>query len=363
MNFTRESLYELVWSKPISSIAKEYNILDYVIRKICKKYEIPIPKLGHWQKLQHGKQPEKEKLSPSEKWKDVEIKLSDRDKDVSTNPYLIRLSVLAKDIEKKHPKLILVPDRLTNPDPMIVAVKPNLESKKGIGWNGLKVSVSNSANLLSISVGEETIPRALRFMDAFIKLSKARGHQWEISRSDTQITINGEKYGVRCREKTNRIVYEKNNNWDRSELVPNGILSLKLDNLHDKEWKDGKIPLEKQLSKIMAAFELKAEDDKIRRAEIEAYWEERDRINTIQKLELAKQEWEEKKGDVLKQFAEQWNRSQQIKTFIDALESNPQEKTDKVIEWIKWAREQQKKMDPLSGGLGSFVDKFDFKPQ
>lgn len=28
MNFTREALYELVWSKPISAIAKEYNILD-----------------------------------------------------------------------------------------------------------------------------------------------------------------------------------------------------------------------------------------------------------------------------------------------------------------------------------------------
>ena len=358
MNFTRESLYELVWSRPISSIAKEYNILDYVIRKICKKYEIPIPKLGHWQKLQHGKQPEKEKLSPSEKWKDVEIKLSDQD--VSISPYLMRLSALAKEIEKQHPKLILVPDRLKNPDPMIVAIKPNLESQKGIGWYGLKVSVSNSVNLLSISVAKETIPRALRFMDAFIKLSKARGHQWEINRSDTKITINGEKYGVRCREKTNRQIIETGSSWSRSELVPNGILSLKLDNFHDKEWKDGKIPLEKQLSKIMAAFELKAEDDKNRRAEIKVYREERDRIDAINKLEIARQEWEEKKGDLLKQFAERWNKSEQVRKFIDAVESNPQVKTDKVMGWIKWAREQQKELDPLSGNLEDFVAKFDF---
>jgi hypothetical protein len=48
MNFTRESLYELVWSKPLTSIAKEYNVSDNGIRKICKKYEIPLPKLGHW---------------------------------------------------------------------------------------------------------------------------------------------------------------------------------------------------------------------------------------------------------------------------------------------------------------------------
>jgi len=363
MNFTREALYELVWSKPISSIAKEYDILDYVIRKICKKYEIPLPKLGHWQKLQHGKPPIREKLPISEKWKDVEIRISDRDEDVSTNPYFTRLSVLAKEIEKQHPKLILVPDRLTNPDPMVAEVKVNLEPQKAIGWYGLKVSVSNSANLLSISVAKETIPRALRFMDAFIKLSKARGHQWEINRSDTKITINGEKYGVRCREKTNRQIIETGSSWSRSELVPNGILSLKLDDLYDKEWKDGKIPLEKQLSKIMAAFELKAEDDKIRRAEIEAYWEERDRINAIHKLELARQEWEEKKGDVLKQFAEQWNKSEQVRKFIDAVESNPREKTDKVVDWINWAKEQQKMLDPLSEGLEDFVGKFDFKSQ
>ena len=47
MNFTRESLYELVWSKPISSIAKEYDINREILRNfhnnICSISEI-IPK-------------------------------------------------------------------------------------------------------------------------------------------------------------------------------------------------------------------------------------------------------------------------------------------------------------------------------
>jgi len=360
MNFTREAIYELVWSKPLTSIAKEYNISDNGIRKICKKYEIPLPKVGHWQKVQHGKAHVKEKLTVSEKWKDAHIKLSDLYEEVSKNHYPTRLSMLTREIEKQHPTLVIVPDRLTNPDPIISSVKPDLESNKPTAWHGLKISVSSSANLLSISVAKETIPRALRFMDAFIKLSKARGHQWEINHLDSNIIVNGEKYKVRCREKTNRQVYKTSSNWESSELVPNGILSLKPDYQYDKEWKDGKIPLEQQLSKIMATFELRAEDDKIQRAEREANWAERERLNAIHKIELAKQQWEEKKIDLLKQYASQWNQSNQVAAFIKALESNPQEKTDAVKDWIMWAKDRQKELNPLSGNLENFVAKFDF---
>ena len=46
--FTREELYELVWSEPLTRLAKKYNISDNGIRKKCKKMNIPLPKVGHW---------------------------------------------------------------------------------------------------------------------------------------------------------------------------------------------------------------------------------------------------------------------------------------------------------------------------
>lgn len=358
MNFTRETLHELVWSKPLGSIAKEYDTTEYLIRKTCKKYEVPLPLLGYWKKVQYGKTPAKENLLVSEKWQDTQISFLGREKEVATNLSLTRLEELTKEIEKQHPDLVKVPDSLLDPDPMILPIKATLESQKPTTVSTVKGMVSNVScqGQLIISVAKETVPRALRFMNAFIKLSKARGHQWELTHSDNRITVNGETYYVNFLEKSNWGEHEVFGSKS-SILIPNGILSLKLSR---KEYKDGKIPLEHQLSKIMAAIELRAEDDKIRGAESAAHMEECLRIAAIRERGIAKQKWDENKIDVLKQFADQWNLSQKVKGLIDAVESSSKEKTNRVLEWIKWAREQEKTLDPLSGSLDDFVTRFDF---
>ena len=53
--FTRQEFYDLVWSKPITHIAKDFGLSDVAIHKICKKHGIPNPPLGYWAKKAHGK--------------------------------------------------------------------------------------------------------------------------------------------------------------------------------------------------------------------------------------------------------------------------------------------------------------------
>ena len=48
--FTREQFYEVVWSKPMTHLAKEFAISDVALHKICKKHGIPNPPLGWWAK-------------------------------------------------------------------------------------------------------------------------------------------------------------------------------------------------------------------------------------------------------------------------------------------------------------------------
>jgi len=52
---TRERLYELAWQRPLSVIAAELGITGTGLRKICDRYNIPVPPRGHWAKVQHGK--------------------------------------------------------------------------------------------------------------------------------------------------------------------------------------------------------------------------------------------------------------------------------------------------------------------
>jgi len=54
-SFTREEFYELVWSKPMTHLAKEFSISDVALHKICKKHGIPNPPLGWWAKKAAGK--------------------------------------------------------------------------------------------------------------------------------------------------------------------------------------------------------------------------------------------------------------------------------------------------------------------
>lgn len=53
--FTREEFYELVWSKPMTHLAKEFALSDVALHKICKKHGIPNPPLGWWAKKAAGK--------------------------------------------------------------------------------------------------------------------------------------------------------------------------------------------------------------------------------------------------------------------------------------------------------------------
>lgn len=69
--FARKELYDLVWSTPISKLAKRFGLSDVGLRKVCVKHEIPTPPLGHWAKVQHGKKVRQTPLpAPSDKVKD-----------------------------------------------------------------------------------------------------------------------------------------------------------------------------------------------------------------------------------------------------------------------------------------------------
>jgi len=46
VEYEREELYELVWSKPMSQIAEEEGLSGRGLAKICEKMNIPLPAEG-----------------------------------------------------------------------------------------------------------------------------------------------------------------------------------------------------------------------------------------------------------------------------------------------------------------------------
>ena len=52
--FTRQELYELVWSTPIATLAAQFEISDRGLAKTCQRHVIPVPGRGYWAKVEAG---------------------------------------------------------------------------------------------------------------------------------------------------------------------------------------------------------------------------------------------------------------------------------------------------------------------
>ena len=53
--FTRQELYDHVWSEPMKKLAPRFGVSDVALAKACRRADIPVPERGYWARLQAGK--------------------------------------------------------------------------------------------------------------------------------------------------------------------------------------------------------------------------------------------------------------------------------------------------------------------
>ena len=62
--FSRQELFDLVWSEPTRTIAKRLGISDVGLAKACRRADLLLPPRGYWAKLAAGKTVRKPQLPP-----------------------------------------------------------------------------------------------------------------------------------------------------------------------------------------------------------------------------------------------------------------------------------------------------------
>ena len=92
MEKTRQELFELVWSMPMTKLSKQFELSDVGLRKICIKNQIPLPPQGHWTRKQFGKEDPTPELPKSDF--NPTIKLNDENKMILKRKDSLRLSFL-----------------------------------------------------------------------------------------------------------------------------------------------------------------------------------------------------------------------------------------------------------------------------
>lgn len=250
VTFTRLELYTLVWRFPLVQIAKHYEISTMGIKNACDKMHISLPNNRHWNKPEY-KRTKAPQLSSDYKENDQIYILKKRyemqlRKTSKSSPLLD----LVQKIRKDSNDFLVVKQELENPIRIISKTAEYLKKLKGNNPN-------DHLEILNLNVSDESLDRALLFMNAFIKLLQYRGHQFQksISGSDSILFKNGIEIEIDLREALKRITIEGKR--ETSEYVFTGelILRAKRDSIK-KEWRDGKILLENKLALILAKLEL-----------------------------------------------------------------------------------------------------------
>jgi hypothetical protein len=113
------------------------------------------------------------------------------------------------------------------------------------------VRLLRANNKLNIIVTKSNIGRAIRFMDTLIKAFKVRRYQFIIDGRGTFVVISRKKIKINCSEFERRLL-SKDTTFSSYEKKATGILSFNTESSNPKQWKDGKLKLEDQLSNIIA---------------------------------------------------------------------------------------------------------------
>ncbi|MGN6177539.1 MAG: hypothetical protein ACTHNW_00045 [Mucilaginibacter sp.] len=346
VSLTRRQLYDLIWSEPMLTLAKKYNISDVGLRKMCIRLNIPLPETGYWNKVKVGK---KVNIKPfiEQEGGEQTVELSLRDGSLPEDELGISPELaLQRKIEADTALTLTVPAKLTDPDPLILpAQKVLAKIPKDYREGDLLFSGSS---LFDIRVSITQVDRALLFMNTFIKVMKQRGHHFELTDRESSVIIFGSKYAITLREGTTTI--PDKDSWIRPTFVPTGIFTIQFDHWGKMTMKDGQKLVEQQLAKLIARLEIKAMEERRWREESERQQVIRQEKERQQKLLAERKRTELESFKTVIKNAQRWKVIETIKEYIDAVERDALQKnnmTEELTAWLSWVKEKIDWFDPI----------------
>lgn len=359
--FTRQELYDLVWSEPLSRLAKKYNLSDNGIRKRCKKMNIPLPTVGYWSKIKFGYKVAKIKLPQKYEGEEQTI-FCYRDKDGN---YIETATTVSPFKQKKEEFLnsskltFEIPEVVHRYNSFVAQARDSLKKEKPDSFRYIGM-VNTHAGEINIMVSKPNINRAIKFLDALIKLLESRGHEISNKNNSVVLNVNEIEIGFQLKEKTKIIKVPGIFGGYDNEYHPNDIFVFRITEgyWHHREWKDGKQKIEEKLLDILIYIELLAEQ--IKEQKIKDEIERNKRIEEEQKRQVL-QKRKDKEFAKFKELYNQainWKQAQVIREYLEAL-SNYEGLEESRKDWLDWAKHKIEWYDPLTQKSDKFLDNSD----
>lgn len=357
---TREELFELIWTTPVSKLAARFGISGVALAKTCAKFSIPRPGRGYWQQLAVGIKAKRPRLPPS--------KLS--------GPVVVARTHLVRGRAPAQPKhewpVVKVPDHLKDPHEAVRWVEASLATAKADAYGRLVVGLEYSP---SFCVGPGHVRRMLRILDALAKALVERGHEITAAQRfehSTQrsflLRTQGAVVALEFEEKLARKPHvltaeekERKARWgyetfQKYDYSPEGELRLKLTGTHykyagQKSWSDTRTQrLEDLLGRAVLAIEEAAEigrvehEEQVRLANLRET-EERKRLR-VERLRW----YDEWLTDDLDTMLDDWARARRIREFMKEYDRRlpADARSELAARWSRAALALAEQIDPMN---------------
>lgn len=361
--FTRQELYDLVWSIPMTKLAERYGISGNGLAKACRTAAIPVPERGYWAKLRAGKKTTRRALPAAKRDtpRTVIISPPGRREDTAPPPP-VPDSVTAKiEQAKQAAKPIAVPATLSNPHRIIAGwleeEKRKQRDRRTDPW-ALPVTRSDATDLDK---------RRLRILSALLKAAEVSGYIPICEHyRDVQVQFGDMKIELILEERikqVRRLITEEDRRGSRwyatdqkwtQEKVATGHLRLRIRDPEYrnvmKEWEETESdPLEESLDEVLPKLVGVFEQIRLRRmrqAEEKAKWEEAERRRREVELERKR---EAIRFNRLVMHSENLRKAAQIRAMVAAVGESVMaaENAETFLVWKDWALAHADRIDPL----------------
>lgn len=373
---TRQELYQLVWSEPISVIAKRMGMSDVGFAKACRRARVPIPERGYWAKRKAGKPVIQPALPPRmlgmSDGTDVQVNSSSDPAQTSDGGFTLTQPEFSEDIPELTARVremvgkVAVPKNLAKPHAIIARLLEEDERRREAQRNSSYAYSWN--NPLFDSPIER---RRLRILNAiFLALARCDTRPYAQGRElkELQVQVGHQHISYVLERVPTRVRASRGKGADaekrqperlRLRLLPSDRRSTGVQSWEDKE----EAALEDQVAEIVmgliVAGELqyrdllrqhyewsvqqqRREEEEARRKQEEAARQERERLVKEQQDKI----------DRLLGEAMALRQATDIRVYVETViarmkcENDPL-KLKKLHGWASWALAEADRIDPI----------------
>jgi hypothetical protein len=376
---TRQQLYELVWSKPISQVARAYGMSGVGFAKLCERNDVPTPPRGYWAKKRNGKAVTRRPLPKARDGAPPAIVVA-RPKPVEQAPREpqpsppLDVDVAAAVQMAERIGTIAPRSDLQQAHRLVTRLQREYVRKfKQRARDRLEPVVSRPFRPSAIEVSEGMLERALRILDAVFSAFEALKFPLKIEgdyRIVVSVAILGETFHLRIRERlttrpfdAKRDKREDRSSWRAPRQVwdHTGRLEVELRSVDQfgglRAWGED-VPgrIEQRLDKLVRESILQVQSERERRVRHRRMEEERRAEAEKRYRQEQARRLEGKRVDALIALASRVDQSEQIRRFVAAcradLVNRPAATVPQAIdEWLTWAEAVAARIHPLTHGV------------